>query len=122
MAHNVPLHPHSKRQSPWFSMCSDKLRAFTNRVNHVQYDLQATSHIKTSRGSYKCYIWLCRENYSPLKMKFRIRYENDLDVLDSTLNALFESLKPKNYIDQDEISTEVCSSPSTGGERSPDVF
>ena len=108
MSGNLPIHPHSKQQSPWINICKEKLKHFENSVNHVQFDLHATTHIKPTRGSYKCYIWLSRETYSVIKMKVRIRYDHDITVLDKTLQSLFDSVKPANYVNQDDISTEIC--------------
>lgn len=111
---------HSKKEYPWFEICREKLEAFCNRVNHVQFAVHATTHVKPTKGSFKCYIWLSREKYSPMKLKFRIRYDADIEVMDKVLNGIYCSLKPPGYVDQADISTEVCSSSSSCA--SPDVF
>lgn len=121
MAQSTPIHPHKKQESPWLDICRDKLRKFANRVNHVQFDVHATTLVKATRGSYKCYVWLTREKYAPIKLKVRIRYDHDIFLMEKTLNGIYDSLKPPNYINQDDISTEVCSSLSSETESS-DVF
>ena len=117
-----PRNPHSKLKSPWVGILHDKLKCFRNRINNLNLSVNVETHLKPTRGSFKAYVWLVRDTYAPVKLKVRIRYDIDIQLLDKMLTGIFDSLKPENYIDQNDISTEVCSSSPSSGCSSPDVF
>lgn len=119
---HTPLHPHAKKQSPWMEIILQKLKCFTNKVNHLNLDVHVTTKIKPTRGSFKAYVWIARQTYCPVKVKIRVRFDTDIYLLDKILTGLFDSLKPHDYVDQNDISTEVYSSESSDCEKSPDVF
>lgn len=100
----------------------DKIKRFANSVNNVQSSVRATIHLKATTASYKCYVWLTRENYAPVKIKFRIRYSYDIELMDETLQGIFKSLQPEGFIDQNDISTDVCSLSSSESELAQDVL